>query len=158
MRGFKRSFGMGLAAVMLTAFGFVSAVPDAVAQSGFQNTVRAGLSGNVTRQVKLGLSKSLIVELPRAAQDVLVSDPETADAVVRSTRRAYVIGKKVGQTNIFFFDGNGQQTPPPATRLQPKRFHRVVVQDGRSFQTGGTTITLAAIAVVGLSGPVLAVL
>lgn len=109
MRGFKRSFGMGLAAVMLTAFGFVSAVPDAVAQSGFQNTVRAGLSGNVTRQVKLGLSKSLIVELPRAAQDVLVSDPETADAVVRSTRRAYVIGKKVGQTNIFFFDGNGQQ-------------------------------------------------
>ncbi len=109
MRGFKRSFGMGLAVAMLTALGVWSASPDAVAQSGFQNTVRAGLSGNVTRQVKLGLSKSLIVELPRAAQDVLVSDPETADAVVRSTRRAYVIGKKVGQTNIFFFDGNGQQ-------------------------------------------------
>lgn len=44
-------------------------------------------------------------------------------------------------------DGNSQQTQPPAPLLQPKRFHRVVVQDGRSFQVGGTTITLAAISV-----------
>ncbi|MCB1490839.1 MAG: type II and III secretion system protein family protein [Rhodobiaceae bacterium] len=85
------------------------AAPDALAQSGFQKTVHASVSGGSTQQVKLGLSKSLIVELPRAASDVLVSDPETADAVVRSSRRAYVIGKKVGQTNIFFFDANGQQ-------------------------------------------------
>lgn len=42
---------------------------------------------------------------------------------------------------------SSQQTEPPGPPLQPKRFHRVVVQDGRSFQAGGTTITLAAIAV-----------
>lgn len=109
MRGFAHIIRTGLAIAVLAFVGVTTATPEATAQSGFETTVQGGLSGNVTRQVKLGLSKSLIVELPRAAQDVLVSDPETADAVVRSTRRAYVIGKKVGQTNVFFFDGNGRQ-------------------------------------------------
>lgn len=109
MRGISKMIRTGCAVMVLAAAGTLPFTADAPAQSGFKKTIRAGVSGDVTRHVKLGLSKSLIVELPRAAQDVLVSDPETADAVVRSTRRAYVIGKKVGQTNIFFFDGNGHQ-------------------------------------------------
>ena len=32
-----------------------------------------------------------------------------ANAVVRSARRAYMIGVKVGQTSIFFFDAEGRQ-------------------------------------------------
>jgi pilus assembly protein CpaC len=40
---------------------------------------------------------------------VLVANPEIANAVVRSTRRAYLIGVKVGQTNVFFFDAEGRQ-------------------------------------------------
>lgn len=59
--------------------------------------------------IRLGLNKSLVVDLPRAAKDVLVSNPKKADAVMRTPRRAYVIGMEVGQTNIFFFDEKGRQ-------------------------------------------------
>ncbi len=38
-----------------------------------------------------------------------MSDPAIANAVVRSARRAYMIGVKVGQTSIFFFDAEGRQ-------------------------------------------------
>jgi pilus assembly protein CpaC len=40
---------------------------------------------------------------------VLVAEPKFANAVVRSTRRAYLIGVAVGQTNIYFFDAEGKQ-------------------------------------------------
>ncbi len=61
------------------------------------------------RYVKIGLGKSLIVRLPRAARDVLVSDPETVNAVTRTARTTYLIGKKVGLTNAFFFDKSGRE-------------------------------------------------
>jgi pilus assembly protein CpaC len=38
-----------------------------------------------------------------------VADPKIANAVVRSAQRAYIIGATVGQTNIVFFDAQGQQ-------------------------------------------------
>jgi pilus assembly protein CpaC len=62
-----------------------------------------------TRFVPLGVGKSTVVELPRDAKEVLVADPSIANAIVRSARRAYLVGVKVGQTNIFFFDAQGQQ-------------------------------------------------
>jgi pilus assembly protein CpaC len=57
----------------------------------------------------LGIGKSIVVDLPRDAKDVLIANPAIANAVIRSTRRAYLIGVKAGQTNIVFFDENGQQ-------------------------------------------------
>ncbi len=35
--------------------------------------------------------------------------PKIANAVIRSAQRAYIIGGAVGQTNVVFFDGDGQQ-------------------------------------------------
>jgi pilus assembly protein CpaC len=64
---------------------------------------------NGVRFVPLGVGKSVIIDLPRDVKDVLVADPAIANAVVRSTRRAYLIGVKPGQTNVFFFDGEGRQ-------------------------------------------------
>jgi pilus assembly protein CpaC len=61
------------------------------------------------RSVKLGHNKSVIVDLPRDARDVLVSNPEVANAVMRTNRRIYLTGVKVGQTNIVVFDRAGQQ-------------------------------------------------
>ena len=61
------------------------------------------------RAVALGVSKSVVIDLPADIKDVLVADPKIANAVVRSSRRAYIIGIAVGQTNVFFFDGNGRQ-------------------------------------------------
>jgi pilus assembly protein CpaC len=62
-----------------------------------------------SRFVALGVGKSLVVDLPRDIKDVLVANPAIANAVVRSARRAYLIGAAIGQTNVFFFDAEGRQ-------------------------------------------------
>ena len=61
------------------------------------------------RFVALGVGKSMVLDLPREIKDVLVADPKIANAIVRSTQRAYIIGAAVGQTNIVFFDAAGAQ-------------------------------------------------
>ncbi len=62
-----------------------------------------------TQAVKIGISKAIVIDLPRVAGDILVSDPSIADAILRTSRRAYIIGNKIGQANIFFFDNQGRQ-------------------------------------------------
>jgi pilus assembly protein CpaC len=66
-------------------------------------------SDSNSRFVPLGVGKSIVVDLPNDIKDVLVADPKIANAVVRSSRRAYLIGVAVGQTNIYFFDAEGKQ-------------------------------------------------
>src|SRR5829696_4795252 len=68
----------------------------------------AGMEGT-TRFIPLGIGKSVVIDLPRDAKDVLVANTTIANAVVRSARRAYLIGLAVGQTNVFFFDAEGRQ-------------------------------------------------
>jgi pilus assembly protein CpaC len=62
-----------------------------------------------TRFLALGVGKSVVIDMPRDVKDVLVADPKIANAVVRSPQRAYIIGAAVGQTNVVFFDADGQQ-------------------------------------------------
>src|SRR5262245_33611434 len=62
-----------------------------------------------SRFLALGVGKSVVVDLPREAKDVLVADPKIANAVIRSAQRAYIIGSAVGQTNVVFFDAEGNQ-------------------------------------------------
>jgi pilus assembly protein CpaC len=57
----------------------------------------------------LPLDKAAVVELDTNASDVLVSNPQIVDAVVRSPRRVFMLAQKVGQTNAFFFDSGGHQ-------------------------------------------------
>ena len=59
--------------------------------------------------IPLGIGKSVVIDLPRDIKDVLVADPKVANAVVRTVRRAYLIGVGIGQTNIYFFDAEGRQ-------------------------------------------------
>jgi pilus assembly protein CpaC len=69
--------------------------------------VAAGDAGS--NFVPLGISKSVVIDLPGDVKDVLVADPKIANAVIRSARRAYLIGVAVGQTSIYFFDAQGRQ-------------------------------------------------
>jgi pilus assembly protein CpaC len=66
-------------------------------------------SDATSRFVPLGIGKSVVIELPRDAKDVLVADPKIANAIVRTARRAYIIGSTIGQTNVYFFDAEGKQ-------------------------------------------------
>jgi len=72
-------------------------------------SARLAAGDPASRFVALGVGKSIVIDLSREVRDVLVSNPKIANAVIRSPRRAYLIGVDVGQTNIYFFDGEGRQ-------------------------------------------------
>jgi len=81
-----------------------------VVASDYRTVAPAAADGEMNaRFVSLGIGKSIVIDLPRDIKDVLVADPKVANAVVRSTQRAYIIGAAVGQTNIIFFDSAGAQ-------------------------------------------------
>ncbi|MBW0150595.1 MAG: type II and III secretion system protein family protein [Phenylobacterium sp.] len=74
------------------------------------STIRVDLAGGgATQSLTLPRGKSAIIELPVDARDVLVTNPEVADAVLRSPRRIYVLGVAAGQTDAVFFDGAGRR-------------------------------------------------
>ncbi len=81
--------------------------------------IRANEALPQRRAVVVGLNKSVMVELPRELRDVIVSNPEFLDAVVQSSNRVYMIGKKVGSANAFFFDSNGEQVLILEIRVEP---------------------------------------
>ncbi|WP_245424538.1 type II and III secretion system protein family protein [Sinorhizobium sp. BJ1] len=84
------------------------AVPTA--QAAASSVVHIVESGpGVKKKVNLGLNKAVVVDLPTDAHDILVADPALADAVTRTSRRIYLFGKTVGQTNIFVFGPNGEE-------------------------------------------------
>lgn len=66
-----------------------------------------GASGH--QRLTLSLDKAAVVQLDADARDVLVSNPDMVDAVVRTPRRIFLLATKVGQTNAFFFDAAGKQ-------------------------------------------------
>ena len=93
---------------LMIAFG-LAATGRAGAADQSQQVIQVAASDAGSRFVPLGIGKSVVIDLPRDVKDVLVADPKIANAVIRSARRAYIIGSTVGQTNVFFFDHSGQQ-------------------------------------------------
>ncbi len=65
--------------------------------------------GEQGRYVRIGLDKSIIIHLPENARDVVVGNPEIVEAMVRTKNTAYLFARKQGQTNVFFFNAEGQQ-------------------------------------------------
>ncbi len=83
--------------------------PAQATESPMFVTIHEAGSGHTARDITIPLDKSVIVELPVDAADILVTNPEIVDAVVRTPRRTYLMGRGVGQTNAYFFDSRGRQ-------------------------------------------------
>ena len=86
--------------------------------------------------ITLGVGKSAVVELDTEAHDVLVSSPDIVDAVVRSPKRIFLLGLKTGQTNAFFFDGDGHQVLSLDIRVEKDVTDLATHDEGRSAQFG----------------------
>lgn len=100
--------------VALTAAISLGLVAGTVAMPGiggkaFAEKTRVNSPGDSSQRIKLGLNKSVVIDLPQDAYDILVANPSVADAVTRTARRIYLFGKAVGETNIFVFGPNGEQ-------------------------------------------------
>ncbi|MCY1665129.1 type II and III secretion system protein family protein [Rhizobium sp. SL86] len=114
---YKRSRSVA-AASLCFSMAFNGITPDFVAgqlklpqaQAAEQSIIRIAESSRGSRKrLKLGLNKALVVDLPADAHDILVADPSVADAITRTSRRIYLFGKAVGQTNIFIFGPGGEE-------------------------------------------------
>jgi pilus assembly protein CpaC len=88
----------------------LSTDPDASRAGQHQSLIRlTEADAGKRRMITLGLGKSALIELPRPARDVMVSNPQVVDAVVQSSNRIFLIARRFGESNAFIFDENGDQ-------------------------------------------------
>lgn len=99
----KRRFTIAL---MAGALCLVAPPAFAAAASGSYLKVSARAVG-ATQAVTLEQNKSMIVDLPENANEVIVSQPGIAQALMRTKTRAIIQGTASGTTNIIFLGANG---------------------------------------------------
>src|SRR3954466_4636199 len=107
MMSFRRLFLV----LVLTAPSAALAAPvrPVVDESNARVMTISTSHGAEHQRLTLSLDKAAVVQLDQDARDVLVSNPDLVDAVVRTPRRIFLLATKVGQTNAFFFDASGKQ-------------------------------------------------
>jgi len=102
--------GVLLSAAWLSgAFAGAQAAPKPTPKETKVISIATRAGQTINQKMNLALDKAAIIELNADARDVLVSNPEIVDAVVRSPRRIFLLAMKAGQTNAFFFDSAGHQ-------------------------------------------------
>ena len=115
-----KSLRVSLATALSTAVALTPTYAAAQVEPPSASTVRINNGGgSQSASLVLPFGKSAIIDLPADARDILISNPAIADATVRTARRAYVIGRQLGQTNIFFFDAAGRQIANVEIRVEP---------------------------------------
>jgi pilus assembly protein CpaC len=97
---------LGVAAVWGLA---MAAGPARADEEASLQDLRIQAGQNIDHHVDLGLGRSIIVDLPSDASELFVSNPQVANAVVRSARKIYLIAAASGQTTVFAMDKNGQK-------------------------------------------------
>jgi pilus assembly protein CpaC len=65
-------------------------------------------AGKATR-IQMGAGKTVMVDLPRDAAEIVVGNPAVVNAVVRTPRKIYLMGAGLGQTTVFALDAQGQR-------------------------------------------------
>ncbi len=96
------------AMVLGTAAGL--SVRSANAQDNFPSQVHIAAGERASgRILNVGVGRSVVINLAEDAADVLVSNPEIADAVLRTSRRIFVIGNTSGQARLVLFGRSGRE-------------------------------------------------
>lgn len=112
-----RRFALLFLAACAVCFGSTHVVAQGQQASGFGTDashrsylrVPANAPLPATRRITIGVDKSMLIELPVDLENVLVSNPEVVNAVVKSQRQVYLLAKDQGEANAFFMGANGQK-------------------------------------------------
>jgi pilus assembly protein CpaC len=86
----------------------VVTTPSGEAAPGPTSALVKSLTGTPNEVVSLTLNKTLELKLPSAVRDVIVGSPAVADVVVRSPTQLFLVGKSIGDTNVFLLDVDGK--------------------------------------------------
>lgn len=91
-----------------TAIG--ASVSSVHAEGNFPSQVHIAAGERASNRIlNVGVGRSVVVNLAEDAADVLVSNPEIADAVLRTPRRIFVIGNTAGQSRLVLFSRSGRE-------------------------------------------------
>jgi len=105
-----------MAAIIIGGGGFASGQERPVARFGGEEPahrsylrIPASVPLPATRRITIGIDKSMLVELPVDLENVLVSNPDVVNAVVKTQRQVYLLAKDQGEANAFFMGRNGEK-------------------------------------------------
>lgn len=101
----RRSALLRASFIGILALAVFGAVPAFAATSPHLRIAHGELGR--TQYVEIGVNKSIIIDLPVDAGEVIVSQPGVANAIMRTKTRAVIQGMAAGETNIFFLDPSG---------------------------------------------------
>ncbi|MCZ8182738.1 MAG: type II and III secretion system protein family protein [Beijerinckiaceae bacterium] len=109
-----RSLLLGACAAMAATTAFASPPPKHFGGVPFESIPVPRIQPNdhdqvMARRIDLSVGKSIVIDLPRDAAEVFVSEPKVANAVVRTARKVFIIGTGQGTTSVFVTDKNGAQ-------------------------------------------------
>lgn len=105
---------------VLAIAALIAVQQNPIAFAADENYIKIQASNTVvTRTINLGKDKTLVIDLPRNARDILIGNPEIAEVVARSARKSYVIGKAFGSTNIIYFDARNHRIANIVINIEP---------------------------------------
>lgn len=99
-----RPMGMTFKVLACSLGLFTAALPMQV----MAQTRTAMVTGSIHQLVNLPRGASMGIDLPSDARDIVVSNPQVADAIPHSPRRSTLLGVAVGETDVRFLDAGGR--------------------------------------------------
>nr|WP_314262644.1 type II and III secretion system protein family protein [uncultured Devosia sp.] len=97
----------GLLSTLLVAGLLATSSLSVVSAQESHISISANAYG-ATRSLEVELNKTVLVDLPAGAAEVIVSQPDVAAAIMRTRTRALIQGITGGDTNVFFLDDSGR--------------------------------------------------
>jgi pilus assembly protein CpaC len=85
------------------------AADHAAAVSGHPPEITIVSSDADSKRVGLGLNEAMAIELSADIREILIANQEIVKVVLLSTRRVYLVGITVGETNVYFYDPASDQ-------------------------------------------------
>src|SRR5437660_6611067 len=105
----KQGLTKGVAGLGFAAAGMLFVALPPAPSLGQQAGIETAQSATFARRFTMGVGRSIIIDLPRDAAEIVVANPAVANAVVRSPRKIFILATGAGQTTIFALDQEGRQ-------------------------------------------------